>query len=415
MKKVVITGTGAVTPLGLDVESTWNALLEGKSGISRITKFDVTELPTKIAGELKGFDALNFIDKKEARRLDPFVHYAFAAAAEAVKMASINTDAINKYGAQRCGMIVSSGIGGIDTFTTQVKAYVKGGYRKVSPFFIPSIITNMASGLLAIKYGFQGPNFSISTACATANHSIAEAINIIKHGQADLMLVGGSEAAICIMGLSGFMAQKAISVRNDDPETASRPFDSGRDGFVMGEGSGVMVIESEESAKERGVEILAEIAGAGMSCDAYHMTAPCPDGSGAARAVKNALKNADINPEKIDYVNTHGTSTPLGDKAEVQALKTVFGEHAEKLKINSTKSMTGHLLGAAAGVEGIACVKTLITNEIHPTINQFTSDPGCDLDFVPNKKIQHKVNYAISNSFGFGGHNASVVYKKYQN
>jgi len=413
-KKVVVTGTGAVTPLGLNTEEYWDALVAGKSGIEVIQSFDVTLYPTTIAGELKGFDVTNYVDRKIARRLDPFIHYAFAAAQEALDMGGVSKESTTEYGPEKCGMIIGSGIGGMTTFYQQSLDLKEGGYRKISPFFIPAMITNMAGGVIAIDYNFQGPNFSVSTACATGSHALHIALKLIRNGEADMVLAGGSEAAVCPLGLSGFIAEKALSTRNDEPQRASRPFDVDRDGFVMGEGCGLLLLETEESARKRGATILAEIAGAGMSCDAYHMTAPRADGSGAGRAMSNALNDAGIKPEDVDYVNTHGTSTPLGDVGETKALKKVFGEHAYKLKVSSTKSMTGHLLGASGGIEAIACVKTVQNDIVHPTINLDNPDPECDLDFVPLKSVNHTVNYAISNSFGFGGHNACVVIKKYQ-
>ena len=413
-KKVVITGIGTVNPLGLNTKDYWDNLVAGNSGIDTITSFDVSEYPTKIAGQLKGFDASNYVDRKIARRLDPFIHYAYAAAQEALSMGGVSKESTLEYGPERCGMIIGSGIGGMNTFYQQSNDLANGGYRKISPFFIPAMITNMAGGMIAIDYKFEGPNFSVSTACATASHALHIALRLIRAGEADMILAGGSEAAVSPLGLSGFMAEKAISTRNDEPQKASRPFDVDRDGFVMGEGCGLILLETEESAKKRGATILAEIAGAGMSCDAHHMTAPKSDGSGAGQAMANALKDAGIKPEDVDYVNTHGTSTPLGDIGETKALKRVFGEHAYKLKVSSTKSMTGHLLGASGGIEAIACVKTVQTDTVHPTINLDNPDPECDLDFVPHKSISHTVNYAISNSFGFGGHNACVVIKKYQ-
>lgn len=413
-KKIVVTGIGAVTPCGLNTVEYWNNLVAGKSGIDTIKSFDVSSYPTKIAGELKGFDAGNYVDRKIVRRLDPFIHYAFAAAREALDMGKVTKESVTAYGPERCGMIIGSGIGGMTTFYQQSVDLATGGYRKISPFFIPAMITNMAGGMIAIDYNFQGPNFSVSTACATGSHALYLAVNLLRKGDADIILAGGSEAAVSPLGLSGFISEKALSTRNDEPQRASRPFDVDRDGFVMGEGAGLILLETEESALKRGVPILAEIAGSGISCDAYHMTAPKEDGSGAGQAIYNALNDAGITPQDIDYVNTHGTSTPLGDVGETKAMKKIFGDHAYKLKINSTKSMTGHLLGASGGIEAIACIKTVQTDTIHPTINLDNPDPQCDLDYVPHKSIKHTVNYAISNSFGFGGHNACVVVKKYK-
>lgn len=413
-KTVVVTGMGVLAPNGLNVPEYWDALVNGKSGIALISKFDVTGYPTQIAGELKGFDPLNFMDKKIVRRLDPFIHYALAAVKEAADQAGLTREAMEKIGAPRCGVVIGSGIGGMKTYSHQQDVLTSSGYRKVSPFFIPSMITNMAAGMVGLEFGCQGPNFSISTACASASHSISAAINLIRKGDADLMICGGSEAAVEPLALAGFMSEKAISTRNDAPQEASRPFDRDRDGFVMGEGAGVLILETLESAQKRGVPILAEAVGSGASCDAYHMTAPREDGGGAALAIRNALADADIKPEEVDYVNTHGTSTPLGDKGEIRAIKQVFDDHAYKLKINSTKSMTGHLLGAAGGIEAVACVKTLETGIIHPTSNLTNPDEEFDLDIVGQQKIEHDVHCAISNSFGFGGHNACVVFKRYE-
>ncbi len=413
-KKVVITGIGGVTPLGNDMDSTWESLLAGKSGIGEITKFDASSFPSQIAGELKDFVATDYVDKKMARRLDAFVHYAFAAVQEATKQAGITPELAEKIGSDRCGIIVGSGIGGLGIFQEQRDKFVAGGHKRVSPFFIPALIPNIAGGMLAIDYNFQGVNFSVSTACATGAHAIYTAHKFLRLGEAEIIIAGGTESAITEMGLAGFCAEKALSTRNDDPTAASRPFDKDRDGFVMGEGAGVIIMETEENAKKRGAKILAEVVGTGVSCDANHMTAPRSDGQGAKIAMSNAIKDAGITPADIDYINTHGTSTPLGDRGEVLAIKSVFGEDAYNLKINSTKSMTGHMLGAAGGVEAAVCVKSIMDGMIHPTINLENPDEGFDLDFTPGKKVAVDIKYAVSNSFGFGGHNGSLVFKKYE-
>jgi 3-oxoacyl-[acyl-carrier-protein] synthase II len=412
-EKIVVTGLGAVTPLGLDVASTWEALCAGRSGAAPITKFDVSAFPVRFGAEVKGFDPTLYMDRKLVRRFDSYMHFAYAAAAEAFKSAGLDKEKIQALGADRCGTIIGSGIGGMQAHFEESDAYIKGGYKKVSPFFIPAMIPNMASGMLAIEYGLKGLNFAVSSACATSNHAIFSALRSLRAGDADLIICGGSEVGVNVMSLAGFIAEKALSTRNDAPEKASRPFDKDRDGFVLGEGSTLLILETESFAKKRGAKILAEIAGAGASCDAYHMTAPSPDGSGAARSMLAALKDAGIEPHEVDYVNAHGTSTPLGDRGEVQAVKSVLGEHASKVKMNSTKSMSGHLLGAAGGLEAIVCIQSIINSFIHPTINLENPDEGLDLDFVPNVGRECTVNCALSNSFGFGGHNSSVVIRKY--
>ena len=411
--KVVVTGFGAITPLGNDVASTWEALRSGRSGAAPITKFDASNFPVRFAAEVKGFDPSLYMDKKLVRRFDSYMHFAYAAAAEAMQSAGLDKEKIANLGADRCGMLIGSGIGGMQAHFEEADAYVKGGYKKVSPFFIPAMIPNMASGMLAIEYGFQGLNFAVCSACATSNHAIFSALRFLRAGDADLILCGGTEVGVNIMSLAGFIAEKALSTRNDAPEKASRPFDKERDGFVLGEGAALLVLETESFAKKRGAKILAEIAGAGASCDAHHMTAPCPDGSGAARAMRAALKDAGISPTEVDYVNAHGTSTPLGDRGEVQAVKSVLGDHAYAIKMNSTKSMTGHLLGTAGGLEAIVCIQTILNSYIHPTINLENPDEGLDLDFVPNVGKECAVHTALSNSFGFGGHNSSIAIRKY--
>ncbi|HOJ49887.1 MAG TPA: beta-ketoacyl-ACP synthase II [Spirochaetota bacterium] len=409
-KRVVITGMGIISPLGNNINEYWENLINGKSGVGYITKFNPEEkgISVKIAAEVKNFNPEEYIDKKEIRRMDLFSQYAMAAASQAIKQAGLEESNVDK---ERVGVMVGSGIGGIQSFQENaINFHTKG---RVSPFFIPMVITDMAAGLISIKYGFMGPNLSISTACATSNHSILEAYYAIKRGDVDIMITGGAEAAIMDLAISGFSVAQALSRRNDEPTKASRPWDKNRDGFVMGEGAGIFVIESEESAKKRGAKILAEILGGGMSADAYHMTAPHPEGKGAALCMTAALKSAGLKPEDIQYVNAHGTSTELGDIAETNAIKVAFGKHAYSLKVNSTKSMIGHLLGAAGAAEAVACVMTLITGKVHPTINLDEQDPACDLDYVPNKAIDYDVKYALSNGFGFGGHNCSLVFGRY--
>jgi len=413
-KKVVITGLGAITPIGLTVGDFWDSCLEGKSGVETIKKFDSSKFPTQIAAEVKGFNPLDFIDKKTVQRNDIFTHYCLAATQEAMSDASLTKASLESMDKTKIGVLVGTGIGGANVFIDNIHKYDKGGWKKVSPFFIPGLITNMASGIVAIEWGLMGPNFSISTACATANHSILECMHIIKRGEADIMVTGGTEAALNESCLAGFCASRALSTRNDDPQKASRPFDKGRDGFVFGEGAGVLVLESEESARKRGVKIYAELAGGGMSCDAYHITAPREDGAGVTMCMEQALKSANVEKQELNYINTHGTSTPLGDKAEQLAIKAVLKDHSKNIKINSTKSMIGHLLGAAGGVEAIAAVKSIESGKVHPTTNQIDPDPECDLDCVPNQAVDFTVNVALSNSFGFGGHNCSIVIKRYQ-
>jgi 3-oxoacyl-[acyl-carrier-protein] synthase II len=409
-KKVVITGMGVISPLGNTVDEYWENLKAGKSGVGYISKFnpEEVEIPVRIAAEVKNFNAEDYIDKKLTRRMDQFSHFAMAAAKQAIEQAGIETDKVDK---ERVGVLVGSGIGGMQTFQQNVLNFEKK--RRVSPFFIPMIITDMSSGLISIEYGFMGPNLSISTACATANHSLLESYHMIKRGDADIMVAGGTEAAMMDLAIAAFSVAQALSRRNDEPQRASRPWDKERDGFVMGEGAGVLVIESEESAKKRGATILAELMGGGMSADAYHMTAPHPEGRGAALCMENALKCSGLKKEDIQHINAHGTSTELGDIAETDSIKRVFGDHAYKLKVNSTKSMTGHLLGAAGGVEAIASIKGIMEGKIHPTINLENPDPQCDLDYVPNKVIDYDVKYALSNGFGFGGHNCSLIFGRY--
>jgi len=408
-RRVVITGLGVVSPAGSSVESFWKNITAGKSCIGRITKFDASEYPVQIAGEVKDFDPLDYFDKKEVRRTDPFIQYAIGAAVQAVKSAGLEESG---YDPERVGVLIGSGIGGLTTLEAQHEILLKKGPRRVSPFCVPMEIINMASGMISIRYGFKGPNISVVTACASGTHAIGEAYRTILYGDADVMIAGGAESCITPLGVAGFAAAKALSTRNDEPEKASRPFEKNRDGFVMGEGAGIVVLEDYEHAKKRGAEILAEVIGYGTSGDAYHMTAPAPNGEGAARAIKNALKDAGVSPEDIDYVNAHGTSTKFNDLFETMAIKSAFGDHAYKLKVSSIKSMIGHLLGAAGGVEVVSSVLTLKTGIIPPTINYEEPDPECDLDYVPNKAIEMDVNYVLKNSFGFGGTNACLVLKK---
>ncbi|MFV0377356.1 MAG: beta-ketoacyl-ACP synthase II [Mangrovibacterium sp.] len=411
-KRVVITGLGTVNPLGNSVQEYWEGLRNGVSGAARINQMNVDLHKTQFACELKNFDPTVYVEKKEVRKHDPYTLYAFAAAQQAMEDSGLlDLESLNK---DRAGVIWGAGIGGLQTFYEEVKAYDLER-PKFNPFFIPKMIANIAGGLLSIRYGFRGPNFTTVSACASASHAMIEAFNLIRLGKADLFITGGSEAAINEAGLAGFNSMRALSTRNDDPATASRPFDKDRDGFVMGEGSGALIFEEYEHAKARGAKIYAEFVGGGMSADAYHMTAPDPDGQGASLVMKWALEDAGIKPEDIDYINVHGTSTPLGDIAEPKAIKACFGDHAYKLSISSTKSMTGHLLGAAGAVEAIASIMALQQGIIPPTINHFTDDPEIDskLDFTFNVAKKRDVNYALSNTFGFGGHNASVILKKY--
>jgi len=412
-RRVVVTGMGAVTPIGLTVDEFWKSMLEGKSGAGPITRFDASKLKTKFACELKGFDPANYMDKKALRRMDPYAHYAFAASKMAVDDSKIDTENLTDDERAKIGVVFGSGIGGIDTFYEQSILNHTQGPDRISPFFIPMLIPDIAAGTLSIHYGFRGPNYCIVSACATANNNMIDSYLLIKHGIADVMLTGGSDSAINEMGIGGFNASRALSLRNDSPETASRPFDLNRDGFVQGEGAGAMILEELEHALERGATVYAEVIGMGLSADAYHITAPHPEGLGAIKAMELAVETAGIKKEDVDYINMHGTSTPLGDIAETKAIKKVFGEHAYKMNVSSTKSMTGHLLGAAGAVEGIASILAIKNNIVPPTINFETPDPECDLNYTFNKPQARTVNYAISNAFGFGGHNTSVVFKKY--
>lgn len=411
MKRVVITGMGAVTPLGNSVDEFWNNVKNGKSGVVLIDEFKEADYTTQIGATIKNFDASQFnITKVEEKRYDKFVTFGLAAAQMAYDDAGLEE---GNFDPKKTGSLVGSGIGGINVFMEQHDAFRERGSRFISPFFIPMLITNILSGFIAIRHGFKGPNFSVSSACATSNHSIGTAFKFIQSGMAEILFAGGAEGAINDMGLGGFIKMKAVSSRNDAPEKASRPFDKDRDGFVMGDGAGVVVLEELEHAKKRGAKIYAEVIGVGMSDDAYHMAAPHPEGDGAALALELAMEDAQINKEDVDYINTHGTSTPAGDIAEVKAVKKTFGDVSKKLFINSTKSMIGHMLGAAGAVELITTVKEINEGIIHPTINVENQDPECDLNVVPNQAIEHDVKIAMSDSFGFGGHNAVLVVKKY--
>lgn len=410
-RRVVVTGLGAITPLGNDVQSTWQALLDGKCGVGQITHFDASQFTTTIAAEVKVFDPEKYMDPKEAKRTDPFVWYAIAAAKEAWVHSGLDQVELNP---ERVGVMIGSGIGGIGTIERQYEAYMEKGPRRISPFFVPMIIGNMAAGHVSIALGARGPVSAVVTACATGTNAIGDAFRTIARGDVDIMIAGGAEAAITPLGLGGFCSARALSTRNDDPQRASRPFDKARDGFVMGEGSGIVVLESLESAQARGAKILAEICGYGYAGDAYHVVQPHPDAIGGARAMAEAVRDAGWRPEEVDYINAHGTSTPFNDRLETKAIKDVFGAHANKLAINSTKSMTGHMLGAAGAVEFIVSVLTMQEGVIHPTINQEEADPDCDLDYVPNSARRQEVKKSITNSLGFGGHNATLAAARWE-
>jgi 3-oxoacyl-[acyl-carrier-protein] synthase II len=414
LKRVVVTGIGALTPIGNNLQEYWNGLINGVSGADFITHFDASKFKTRFACELKNFDPLNFIDRKEARRIDRFTQTAIISSDQAVIDAGINKDNVN---VDRVGVVFASGIGGLITFQEEVINFAKGdGTPRYNPFFIPKMILDIAAGHISMRHGFRGPNFAVVSACASSTNAIMDAFNLIRLGKADIILTGGAESVISEAGVGGFNAMKALSERNDDPKTASRPYDKDRDGFVMGEGSGVLVIEELEHAIKRGAKIYCEIAGCGATADAHHITAPHPEGLGAKNVMNVALEDAGMKPEDIDYINTHGTSTPLGDIAEVKAIVDVFGEHAFKVNISSTKSMTGHCLGAAGVVEAIACIQSVVHDIVPPTINHFTDDPELDsrLNFTFEKAQQRTVRAALSNTFGFGGHNACVIVKKYK-
>jgi 3-oxoacyl-[acyl-carrier-protein] synthase II len=414
LKRVVVTGIGALTPIGNNTEDYWNGLLNGVSGADFITLFDASKFKTRFACEVKNFDPVQFMDRKEARKIDRFTQFALVASDQAMTDAGLNKENINP---DRVGVVFGSGIGGIITFQTEVAEFARGdGTPRFNPFFIPKMILDIAAGQISMRHNLRGPNFAVVSACATSTNAIIEAFNLLRLGKADIILSGGSEAVIIEAGVGGFNSMKAMSERNDDPKTASRPYDKDRDGFVMGEAAGILVLETLDSALARGAKIYCEIAGGGATADAYHITAPHPDGMGAKNVMIAALQDANMKPEDIDYINTHGTSTPLGDGAEAKAITDVFGEHAYKLNISATKSMTGHCLGAAGVIEAIACIKSTVHDIVPPTINHFTDDPALDpkLNFTFNKPQKRVIRAALSNTFGFGGHNAAVIVKKYQ-
>lgn len=411
-KRIVVTGMGVISCLGNDVETFYKQLLAGKSGISNITEFPCEDFPTRFAGVIKDFDPELYLDKKQARRVDKYIAYTIAAGKQALQQANLKLDNIQNLNKARCGVLIGSGMGGMQTFADGVNTLTEKGCRRVTPFFVPYILTNMGGALLAMEYGFMGPNYSISTACATSNNCIVSAANHIRNGEVDIMVCGGAEAPIIPMGLAGFSACKALSQRNDDPTKASRPWDVNRDGFVMGEGAGVLVLESLEHALARGAPIIAEYLGGGLSCDAYHITEPRSDGEGVAMCIRNALADAGIKAEDVKHINAHATSTPLGDLAEVNAVKKVF-TRPQNIVMNATKSMIGHGLGAAGGLEAVATVQAIVTSMVHPTINLVDPEPGLEFN-IPTKAEKHDVRVAISNSFGFGGHNATVVFSRYE-
>ncbi len=408
-RRVVVTGLGIISPIGNSVDAAWASLMAGRSGIARISRFDASAFASQIAGEVRDFDVSAYLPTKEARRMDVFMHYGLAAGLDAFKDSGIEVTDANR---ERIGVNIGSGIGGLPMIEAVYKTYLTEGPRKISPFFIPSSIINMIAGQLSIRLGLQGPNLALATACTTGTHAIGESARLIERGEADVMIAGGAESTVCPLAIGGFAAARALSTRNDDPAGASRPWDKERDGFVLGEGAGVMVLEEYEHAKARGARIYCEVIGYGKGADAYHMTAPTEDGSGAARCMKAALKDAGINPDQVDYINAHGTSTPLGDIAETRAVKMTFGDHAYKLMISSTKSMTGHLLGAAGGVEAVFTALALARGAIPPTINLHEPDPECDLDYVPNTAREARIDIALSNSFGFGGTNGTLIFRR---
>jgi 3-oxoacyl-[acyl-carrier-protein] synthase II len=409
-RRVVITGVGMITPLGVSTDESWDGLIAGRPGIKKITQFDASAFPTQIAGEVVGFNPEDHIEPKEIKKMDRFIHFALAAASMAMKDSGLKITAEN---AERAGVIVGSGMGGLHAIEHYHSVYLEKGPRRISPFFIPMLIVNLAAGQISIRFGAKGPNSAPATACATGSHSIGDAFKIIQRGDADAMIAGGTEAVITPLGIGGFNSMKALSTRNHEPDKASRPFDIDRDGFIMGEGAGILILESLESATDRGARIYAELAGYGMTADAYHITSPSPGGEGAARCMELALKDAGVLASDIEYINAHGTSTKYGDELESIAIKTVFREHAYKLCISSTKSMTGHLLGAAGGVEAVITILCMYHDNVPPTINLDNPDPECDLDYIPHKARKMSVNYALTNSFGFGGTNACLVFKKF--
>jgi len=410
-RRVVITGIGALTPTGKTAPDFWNGLISGKSGARPITHFDTSDLPTKFAAQIENYEPNDYFERKEARRLDPVTQYALITADEAIKDSKIDLDKIDK---DRVAVIVGTGIGGMNTFYEQSISLHEQGSRAVNPFFIPMLIPDMPAGQISMKYGFRGANFCAVSACATGSHNIGLAYDSIRFGQSDMAVCGGSESPVWRIGVAGFSSMRALSKRNDEPEKASRPFDKDRDGFVLGEGAAMFLLESLDSALERGARIYGEIVGYGFSADAYHLTAPDPEGNGVILAYKNALKMAGINPEDVDHINMHGTSTPLGDIAETNSIKKVFGDHAYKINLNSTKSMTGHMLGAAGAAESIATLLAIYHSKIPPTINQETPDPDCDLNYTPNVPVDRDVKYAMNNAFGFGGHNTTLLFKKFE-
>ncbi|MBI5115961.1 beta-ketoacyl-ACP synthase II [Candidatus Poribacteria bacterium] len=411
-RRVVITGAGVISPVGNTLDKFWESLKEGRSGTKRLTYFDTTDYSSKVAGMVENFNAEDYFSPKEVKRTDRFTHFALAAGKLALANSGIDLEKVDR---DRFGVLIGSGVGGMTTIEDQHLVYLEKGPKRISPFFVPMLIINMAAGVVAMNFGLKGPNAAVSTACATGSHAIGDAYRIIERDEADLMLAGGSEACLTPVGFAGFCAMRALTTsRNDQPERASRPFDRTRDGFVMGEGAGIVLLEELEHARARGASILGEIVGYGMSADAYHITAPSPDGDGAARSMRAALRSARVSPDVVDYINAHGTSTHLNDKLETEAVKTVFGEHARKLCISSTKSHMGHLLGAAGGVEAVATLLSIKNGVVPPTINYEEPDPECDLDYVPNLAREMKVDYAMSNSFGFGGTNATLIFKKFE-
>jgi 3-oxoacyl-[acyl-carrier-protein] synthase II len=410
-RRVVVTGLGMISPLGIGNDATWQGLIEGRSGIDRITKFDASEYSARIAGEVRGFDPLQWIDKKDVKKSDTFIHYALATAAMAVEDSSLD---MSKEDQDRVGVIIGSGIGGLPLIEEMHRKLMERGPSRISPFFIPGLIVNLAAGQISIRFGAKGPSSAPATACATGAHAIGDAARIIRYDEADVMFAGGSEAVITPLALGGFAAMRALSTRNDEPQRASRPWDAERDGFVMGEGAGVLILEEREHALARGAKIYCELTGYGMSSDAFHITSPAEDGGGMVRVMNRALKDAGLQPADIHYINAHGTSTPVGDKTETIAIKRVFGDHAYKLAVSSTKSMTGHLLGAAGGLESAIAAMTVKTGIIPPTINYENPDPECDLDYVPNQARRSEVQHVMSNSFGFGGTNATLIFSRHE-